>query len=59
LYQLPDGSKWAEHGYFYDTDDLEEHVTHENANRSDDRKVKPRSLMLKDHGKNELLRLVG
>ena len=22
LYQLPDGSKWAEHGSFYDCEDL-------------------------------------
>ena len=47
LYQLPDGSKWAEHGYFYDADDLEEHVSHENATRPPDRKVDHRSLLLK------------
>ena len=26
LYELPDGSKWAEHGYFEDKEDLEKAV---------------------------------
>jgi hypothetical protein len=30
FYELPDGTKWAEHGYFYDKDDLTDHVQHEN-----------------------------
>ena len=30
FYELPDGTKWAEHGYYYDKDDLKEHVQHEN-----------------------------
>ncbi|CAD7698584.1 unnamed protein product [Ostreobium quekettii] len=26
FYELPDGTKWAEHGYLYDAEDLEEHA---------------------------------
>ena len=54
LYQLPDGSKWAEHVDYFDMDDLQQHG--KKLGRRDWR----RSVPLSDHDEDkELLRLMG
>ena len=54
LYQLPDGSKWAEHVDYFDLDDLQQHA--KKLRRRDWR----RTVTLPDHDENkELLRLMG
>lgn len=51
FYELPDGSKWIQHGHFWDADDIKEHARK--------RGLSYDHLLAQDHGSKELLKKDG